>query len=109
MRILIDECLPKKLKTELVEHIVFTVQEKGWAGTKNGELLRRAETEFDVWITADRNIEYQPNLSTFDIAIVVLVAQRNQLEFLLPMIPRLHEVLQTIQSSQVVYIDSELI
>ena len=72
---------------------------------KNGELLRLAENEFDVWITADRNIEYQQNLSRFDIAIIVLIAPRNQLEFLLPLISQLHEALQTIQSSQIVYID----
>ena len=46
-----------------MEHTVITVQEKGWAGMKNGELLRSAENEFDVWVTADRNIEYQQNLS----------------------------------------------
>jgi len=53
MHILIDECLPKKLKRELSEHTVFTVQEKGWSGVENGELLRIAESEFDVWVTAD--------------------------------------------------------
>ena len=66
-----------------------------------------AETQFDVWITADKNIEYQQNLSSFNIAIVVLVASRNQLEFLLPLIPQLHEALQTIQPRQIVYIGSE--
>lgn len=86
--------------------MVFTVQEKDWAGIKNGELLRRAENEFDVWVTADRNIEFQQNLSLFDIATIVLIAPRNQLKFLLPLIPRLHEVLQTIQSRQIVHIDS---
>lgn len=106
MQILLDECLPKKLKAEFIEHTAFTVQEKGWAGMKNGELLRRAEKEFDVWVTADRNIEYQQNLSRFDIAIIVLIAPRNQLEFLLPLIPRLHQTLQTIQPSQIAYIDS---
>ena len=48
MRILIDECLPKKLKRELTDHTVFIVQEKGWSGMKNGELLRIAENKFDV-------------------------------------------------------------
>ena len=110
MRILLDEYLPKKLKAEFIDHtvftVVFTVQEKGWAGMKNGELLRRAEKEFDVWVTADRNIEYQQNLSRFDIAIIVLIAPHNQLEFLLPLIPRLNETLQTIQPGQIAYIDS---
>ena len=104
MHILIDECLPKKLKRELREYTVFTVQEKGWAGMKNGELLRQAENEFNVWITADQNIEHQQNLKQFSIAVVVLVASRNELEALLPLVPRLQEVLRTIQPHQIVYI-----
>ena len=71
---------------------------------KNGELLRRAENEFDVWVTADQNIEHQQNLKQFDIAIVVLVASRNELEALLPLIPQLQRVLQSIQSDEIVYI-----
>ena len=106
MHILIDECLPKKLKRELIGHTVFMVQEKGWAGMKNGKLLRQAENNFDVWVTADQNIEYQQNLKHFNIAVVVLVAPRNALEALLPLVPRLQEVLQTIQSHQIVYIRS---
>lgn len=106
MRILLDECLPKKLKSEFTGHTVFTVQEKGWAGIKNGELLRRAENEFDVWVTADRNIEFQQNLNLFDIATIVLIAPRNQLVFLLPLIPRLHKILQAIQPGQITYVDS---
>ena len=73
---------------------------------KNGELLRRAESEFDVWVTADQNIEHQQNLKQFDIAIVVLVASRNELEALLPLIPQLQRVLQVIQSHEIVYIHS---
>ena len=106
MRILLDECLPKKLKRELAGHTIFTVQEMGWSGVKNGELLRRAETKFDVWVTADQNIEFQHNLSRFNIAVAVLVAPRNKLEVLLPLIPELHEVLKTIQPGQIAYIDS---
>ena len=106
MHILIDECLPKKLKRELTGHTVFTVQEKGWAGMKNGELLRRAENEFNVWVTADQNIEYQQNLKPFEIAVVVLVAPRNELETLLPLIPELQRVLQVIQPHEIICIRS---
>lgn len=105
MHILIDECLPKKLKRELSRHTVFTVQEKGWSGVENGELLRIAESEFDVWVTADKNIEYQQNLDRFDIAVVVLVAPRNRLDVLLPLMPQLRAVLQVIQPHQIVYIE----
>ncbi len=53
MRILIDECLPKKLKLDLPDHFVKTVPEAGWAGKQNGELLRVAELNFDVLLTND--------------------------------------------------------
>lgn len=72
---------------------------------KNGELFRRAVREFDVWVTADQNIEYQQNLNRFDIAVVVLVAQRNELEALLPLMPQLQKALQVIRPRQIVYIE----
>ena len=106
MHILIDECLPKKLKQELPTHTVFMVQEKGWSGLENGDLLRVAESEFDVWVTADKNVEYQQNLDRFNIAVVVLVAYRNRLDALLPLMPQLQDVLQVIQPHQIVYIES---
>ena len=60
-----DECLPKDLVGWLKGLNVKTVQQVGWAGVKNGELLRRAESEFDVFLTADRNLRYQQNLKGF--------------------------------------------
>ncbi len=57
MKILLDECLPKKLKRRLEEHIVITVQEQGWSGRKNGELLQLAENEFDVFLRVERNLQ----------------------------------------------------
>ena len=73
---------------------------------KNGELLRVAENEFDVWVTADQNIEYQQNLSRFNIAVVILVAPNNRLETLLSMILKLRKVLLSIRPHQVIYIES---
>ena len=106
MLILIDECLPKKLKQELYDHTDLTVpQNQGWSGIENGDLLRIAEKEFDVWLIADRGIEYQQNLNRFDIAVIVLVAYRNRLDALLPLMPQLKEVLQVIQPHQIVYIE----
>ena len=90
----------------MVGHTVFTVQEKGWSSTKNSELLRLAEKEFDVLATADRNLEYQQNLSLFDIAVVLFVAPNNRLETLQPLIPKLHGVLKTIQFHEVVHIEA---
>ncbi len=62
MKILIDESLPRYLKRMLAEHDAQTVQDMGWAGIKNGKLLNLAESEFDVFLTADKNIRYQQNL-----------------------------------------------
>jgi len=70
MRILIDECLPKRLKLELPDHFVQTVPEVGWASKQNGELLRLAEKEFDVLLTNDRNIEHQQNVKQFALAFI---------------------------------------
>ncbi len=56
MSILLDECLPRRLKREIGDHEVVTVPEMRWAGIKNGDLLRRAEREFDVFVTVDQNL-----------------------------------------------------
>ena len=72
---------------------------------KNGEFPRVVENEFDVWVTGGQNIEYQQNLSRFNIAVVVLAAPNNQLETLL-MILKTHKALLSIRPHQVVYIES---
>ena len=80
MRLLIDECLPRALKRLLQEHTCRTVQEMGWSGKKNGELLLLAETEFDALLTMDKGFEHQQNFSRSRIAILLLVARSNQIE-----------------------------
>lgn len=60
MRILLDESLPRKLKLELAGHEAHTVQTQGWAGLENGALLRAASQEFQVFVTGDQNLEFQP-------------------------------------------------
>lgn len=106
MRVLIDECLPKKLKRELPGHAVSMVQEKGWSSKKNGALLRLAERQFDVLITIDQNLQHQQNLSRFHLAVVVLVASDNRLPTLRPLIPKLRKVLRTIQPHEIVHIET---
>ena len=96
MRILIDECLPKKLKLELPEHFVQTVPEAGWAGKQNGDLLSLAEIEFDVLLTNDQNMEHQQNLEQFDLAFVVLVAPTNDINELRPLMPAVNSSLRDI-------------
>jgi len=79
VRVLLDECVPRRLKHELVGHDVRTAPEMGWASKRNGELLRLAEREFDAFLTVDRKLQHQQNLSTFPIAIIVMLARTNTL------------------------------
>lgn len=90
MRVLLDEQLPRQLARHLVELEVATVQQQGWAGLTNGALLERAaESAFDMFLTADQNLEFQQNLARSRLAVVVLVAPSNTIEDLLPLVPRL--------------------
>lgn len=72
MRILLDECVPWPMHKLLVGHECQTAQQRGWGGIKNGALLRLAEPEFELFITADQGIRYQQNLTGFRIAILEL-------------------------------------
>ena len=72
MKILLDECVPWPMHKLLSGHSCSTVQGEGWGGIKNGDLLQRAEGEFDLFITSDQNIRYQQNLLGRRIAILEL-------------------------------------
>jgi predicted nuclease of predicted toxin-antitoxin system len=104
MKILIDECLPKKLKLELPDHFVQTVPEAGWAGKQNGDLLRLAEKDFDVLLTNDQNMEHQQHLKQFDLAYIVLAATTNDINDLKPLMPAVNEVLRNIKVGQIEYV-----
>jgi PIN like domain len=92
LRVLLDECLPRSLKRDLVGHDARTAPEMGWASKKNGELLTLAAAQFDIFLTADRNLSHQQDLTAFDIAVVVLVARGNRLVDLRPLMPRVLEI-----------------
>ncbi len=88
MRVLLDEQLPRQLVRELIGHEVRTVQQQGWAGLKNGELLlQAADAGYEVFITADQNLEFQLNLTSSGLFVLLLVAPSNALEDLLPLVP----------------------
>ncbi len=76
MRILFDECVPWPLHAQLPEHECRTAQQMGWRSIKNGELLSLAEEHFDLFLTADQNLQYQQNLSGRRIAIIELSTNR---------------------------------
>ena len=93
MKILLDECVDWRLSRELQGHEVKTARQMGWATIKNGELLALACKTFDVFVTVDRKLPSQQNLSELAIAVVVLRARTNRLADLRPLVPKLLVVL----------------
>lgn len=73
----------------IVGHEVTTVPQAGWAGLKNGDLLRRAREGYDIFVTVDRNLAFQQNLPSLNIAVFILVAATNRLRDLAPLVPKL--------------------
>jgi len=106
MRILLDESLPRRLRGELPGHAVKTVAQMGWSSLENGELLRSAADQFDVFVTADQNLQFQQNISALPIAVAVFVARTNKLEALRPLVPELLTRLATLQPRTLVRIGS---
>jgi len=107
MRILLDECVPRRLRRELPGHDVRTVPEMGWAGKKNGELLQLMTGQgFEVFLTVDQNLRYQQNLQAAAVALVVLVAASNRLADLVPLMPSVQAALGAVSPGQVVEITS---
>ena len=94
MNILLDECVDRRLARDLTGHAVTTVPRRGWAGIKNGDLLALAEKEFDVFVTVDRKIAIEQDLTRFTLAVVLLRAQTNRLEHIRPLAAALLEQLE---------------
>ncbi|VFM97975.1 MAG: hypothetical protein BECKG1743D_GA0114223_103244 [Candidatus Kentron sp. G] len=87
--VLLDECVDWKLGKHITGHEVQTVRGAGWKSFKNGDLLRRAQADFDVLVTTDRSLLYQQNMAKFDIAVIVVMARSNSIRSLLPFVPEL--------------------
>jgi predicted nuclease of predicted toxin-antitoxin system len=100
MRVLLDECVPKRLRRELLEHDVVTVVEMGWSGITNGKLLALAATEFDCFLTVDANIEKQQNLSSLPIAVLLVRAASNDLNTLQTLAPQIRQALAELKLLQ---------
>lgn len=104
MRVLLDECVDRRLAGEIVGHDVRTVGDLGWAGAKNGDLLGRAEPAFDAFVTVDRNLAFQQHLPHFSIAVIVLRAPSNRLSELRRLIPNLLNALAIAKGGEVTWV-----
>ena len=101
MRLLLDECVPRGFKQELPGHEVSTAREMGWSGKRNGELLvLMLERGFDVFVTADQNVEFQQNVKASGIAVIVLSARTNRLKELRPLAPAVLRALSTLKPGE---------
>lgn len=107
MRVLLDECVDRRLAREIPEHQVETVVGLEWAAIKNGELLSRAEGRFDVFVTVDRNLAFQQNTLKHSFAVVILRARSNRLADLRPLVPRLLVVLSSASPGRVTWVEKE--
>ena len=107
MRVLLDECVTRYLRRDLPGHEVFTVEEAGFKGLKNGRLLQAAAAgQYDVLITVGKNLPHQQNPATLPLPVVVLSAQRSTYPMLKPLMPRTLEALEKLEAGQVVIIKS---
>jgi hypothetical protein len=105
MKVLLDECLPRKLKRSLLGHDCQTVPEAGFAGMRNGELLLSAEKAgFDVFLTLDRGIEFQQRLKNRKIGIVLLRSKTSRLQDLEPQVSEILAAIVSIRAGQLVHV-----
>lgn len=92
MKILLDECLPKRLARLLPEHDVRTVRQMNWMGLSNGRLLDAA-VDFDLFITVDKNLVKQQQLARRRLAVIVLRVPSNKIEDISPLVPAVLDLL----------------
>ena len=103
MRLLLDECVPRRLKGDLVGHDVWTVIERGWSSKRNGELLELMLAEkFEVLLTVDQNLQFQQNVRQSGIAVVVVASRTNRLKELRPLVPQMLEALLKVRAGDLI-------
>jgi hypothetical protein len=107
MRLLLDECVPARLRRALPSHQVSTVGLEGWSGVKNGKLLALAAARFDALVTVDKNLPYQQDTSSLALAVVVLDAVSNELPYLLPLVPALETTIGSLKPGSYVLLRTE--
>lgn len=106
MKILLDECVPRPIKKALsaVGHECTTVPDAGLGGKTNGDLLRLAERQFDVFLTLDKGIRFQQDLRDYQIGVLVIRANSSRVADILPHIPECLTALRSIRAGSLVEI-----
>jgi len=106
MKILLDECITKKIKKHLLDLDVTTVSERGWSGIKNGKLMKLCiEHQIDIFLTIDKNIMYQQNLSNLEITIVILNTPSSKSEIIKEYLPKFISLMNSFEKSRAYIIE----
>jgi len=96
MKLLLDENLPRQVKSHLLEFEVYSVSDQKWNGKSNGELLQLMIKEgFNVFITADKNLQHQQNFMKYSIPVIILNVHRITYDHLKPLLPKLRKCLDS--------------
>ncbi len=104
MRIILDECLPRRLVRDLHPHAATTVPREGWAGIKNGVLLKLIIPAFDIFITLDSNLVHQQNLEGVDLCVITLHSVNSRYETLQPLVPDILRAIGDTKSGVVIHL-----
>ena len=103
MRVLLDECVPRKLKRDLIGHDVQAVVDIGWSSKRNGEPLQlMLAQKFDVLLTVDRNLEFQQNVRASGLGVVVVIVRRNRLKELRPLAPAMLDAIARVRPGELI-------
>jgi len=105
MRLLLDECLDWRLVRDFPEHEIKTTRQMGWSGLANGALLSLAEREFDAFVTADKNLSFQQNVTRFRIGVIVLRATSLRLRDLRKVVPSMRAALENLAPGEVRFVE----
>ena len=100
MKLLLDECIPKKFREQFSGHECLTVREMDWTGLKNGQLLAAAENLFEVFLTVDKSLRWQQHLPKFNIAVLLIRAKTNRLPDLIACVPEVAAALRDLKKGE---------
>jgi predicted nuclease of predicted toxin-antitoxin system len=101
MRILLDACVPRRLRDHLHGHGVRTAFDMGWGDLDNGDLLDAMTGQFEAFITVDKRLPHEQQVTTRPFGVVVLRARSNRLHDLVPLVPEILTVLSTLGPGEV--------
>jgi hypothetical protein len=105
--VLLDECIPVQVAAELPKHHVRTIRGMAWRGKRDGELLRLAADNFDVFVTIDAGLVYEQRIAHRRLGVVSLVASSNEIEAIRPLMSGLRHAVMKVKPGQVIRVTTE--